>query len=95
MLYQMVTAYFPTTIKKYKYGTGEIPFRNIDWKHLENEGFLVKDLIIKCLQMNPKDRITAKDALKHQWFDNLNNLTNSTKIETIKIEEEDDGDYFK
>jgi serine/threonine protein kinase len=49
-------------------GTGDIPFRQIDWKHLDNEGFYIKDLIVKCLKMEPKERITAKEALSHQWF---------------------------
>ena len=64
----MVTAYLPTSIKKYKYGTGDIPFRNVDWKHLENEGCELKDLIIKCLQLDPKNRLTANECLSHPWL---------------------------
>jgi len=54
-------------------GSGDIPFRPVDWKHLENDGLYLKDLIVHCLKLNPKERITAKDALKHPWLTgNLN-----------------------
>ena len=40
MLYEMSTAYKPTAVKNYKYGSGPIPFRNVDWrkrnKHLQD-----------------------------------------------------------
>ncbi len=52
-------------------GSGDIPFRNIDWKHLENDGILLKDLIKKCLVMNPQDRITAKEAIAHDWLEGV------------------------
>ena len=65
----MAVAYFPTDIKKYQYGTGAIPFREKDWSHLNfNE---VKDLIEMCLKIDPKERITAEDSLKHPWFKNI------------------------
>lgn len=66
-LYQMATAYFPTAIKNYKYGSGPIPFRAVDWKYFDFAK--LKDLIIRCLEMNPENRITAKEALNHQWFE--------------------------
>jgi len=47
-------------------GSGPIPFRTQDWKHLD---FLnIKDLIEKCLQYEPSNRINAKDALQHPWI---------------------------
>ncbi len=63
----MAVAYFPTAIKQYRYGTGPIPFRNLDWKHFE---FVkLKNLIEGCLEMDPAKRFTAKDALNHEWFE--------------------------
>lgn len=66
-LYQMATAYFPTAIKQYKYGSGPIPFRKTDWSSFDFE--LLKDLIEHCLIIEPCDRITAAQALNHAWFD--------------------------
>lgn len=66
-LYQMAVAYMPTAIKQYKYGTGPIPFRKIDWNSFNFP--LVRDLIESCLQMKPEDRISAADALQHPWFE--------------------------
>jgi calcium-dependent protein kinase len=62
----MAVAYFPTDFKKYQYGSGPIPFREKDWKSFNLP--VISDLIIKCLQMDPEKRITAKEALKHPWF---------------------------
>ena len=63
----MASAYFPTAIKQYKYGTGPIPFRAQDWKDFEFAK--LKSLIEGCLEMNPQKRLTAKDALNHEWFE--------------------------
>lgn len=68
-LYKMAVAYFPSDIKKYKYGTGPIPFRENDWSSFDFN--LLKDLIEKCLQYDPSKRISSKEALKHPWFDTL------------------------
>lgn len=67
-LYKLAVAYFPTDIKKYKYGQGKIPFRDIDWEEFTSYN-LIKDLIEKCLEYEPSKRITAKEALNHPWFD--------------------------
>lgn len=66
-LYQMAVAYFPTAIKQYKYGKGPLPFRAVDWKGYDFDK--VKDLIEKCLQVEPANRISAVEALNHPWFD--------------------------
>jgi serine/threonine protein kinase len=68
-LYKMTVAYFPTDIKKYQYGSGPIPFREKDWNTVNfNE---MRSLIEACLEINPEKRITAKEALRHKWFDSL------------------------
>ena len=33
VLYEMATAYKPTAVKSYKYGSGPVPFRNVDWRN--------------------------------------------------------------
>ena len=32
VLYELATAYKPTAVRNYKYGSGPIPFRNVDWR---------------------------------------------------------------
>lgn len=64
----MAVAYFPTAIKKYVYGSGPIPFRQCDWKNFDGRENL-QDLIKKCLQMKPDDRISVQEAFNHPWFD--------------------------
>ena len=32
VLYELAAAYKPTAVKNYKYGSGPIPFRNVDWR---------------------------------------------------------------
>lgn len=65
-LYQMAVAYLPTALKGYKYGSGPIPFRVCDWADFDLE--IIRDLIVRCLDINPENRITAKQALEHDWF---------------------------
>jgi len=60
MLYEMCTAYKPTKLANYRYGSGPIPFRDRDWKKYDVN---IKDLIMKCLEMNPEKRINSIDAL--------------------------------
>ena len=63
----MATAYFPTAIKKYRYGSGPIPFRGVDWKYFDLPK--IQDLIERCLEIDPAKRINVKDALNHEWFE--------------------------
>ena len=65
MLYEMCTAYRPTDLKNYKYGSGPIPFKEQDWKKLEHKGSIVQDLIMKCLEPNPRKRILPSEAIQH------------------------------
>ena len=43
------------------------PFIDLNGKQIDE----VKDLIEGCLQIDPLKRITAREALKHSWFDSL------------------------
>ena len=63
----MAVAYLPTAIKQYRYGKGPIPFRSCDWSEYDFNN--LKDLIENCLQIDPKNRISAYDALNHPWFE--------------------------
>lgn len=49
IIYEMSVGYKPTQVKNYKYGSGPIPFRPRDWKHLSCQGETVQDLIQRCL----------------------------------------------
>ncbi len=64
----MSAGYLPTALNRYKYGSGgPIPFFDAHWKDFQNGG-LIKDLIIKCLKLEPGERISAVKALEHPWF---------------------------
>jgi serine/threonine protein kinase len=65
VLYKMAVAYKPTQIAGYKYGTGPIPYRKIDWKKRSPE---LQDLVTKLLEFDPEKRVSAKEALQHPWF---------------------------
>ncbi len=66
-LYQMAVAYLPTAIKQYRYGSGPLPYRKVDWSTFKFEQ--LKDLIDNCVQMKPEKRITAREAMLHPWFE--------------------------
>ncbi len=66
MLYEMCTAYKPTKLLNYRYGSGPIPFRDRDWR---KHNKLIQDLISKCLEMDPDKRISSGDALQHPWLE--------------------------
>ena len=66
-------------VKKGVYDTNELR-----WKNASEE---VKDLIEKLLIYDPRKRLTAKEALKHEWFKKMNSnalYSNITKNEIIK-----------
>jgi len=65
MLYEMCTAYRPTVLKNYRYGSGPIPFRERDWRKLDHKGAIVQDLITKCLEFDPSKRILPSEAIQH------------------------------
>ena len=44
---------------------GKIEFEKDIWKNISSEA---KDLVKKCLNVNPKKRITPIKALQHNWF---------------------------
>lgn len=46
VLYELATAYKPTAVKNYKYGSGPIPFRNVDWRKRNRN---LQELIESCM----------------------------------------------
>lgn len=44
---------------------GQYEFHSPYWDNISNEA---KDLIKKLLVVNPKQRLTAKEAMEHDWF---------------------------
>lgn len=64
-LYKMCCAYRPNQVKDYTYGSGPIPFRQIDWDHRTPE---LVDIITQMLQYDPAKRISSEDALNHPWL---------------------------
>lgn len=48
---------------------GEVQFPPKYWDKISGEA---KDLVIKMLNKDPRQRINAKEALNHPWFTNEN-----------------------
>ena len=66
-------------VKKGVYNTSDIR-----WKNASKE---VKDLIEKLLIFDPRKRLTAKEALEHEWFKKMKSnilYSNITKNEIVK-----------
>jgi calcium/calmodulin-dependent protein kinase I len=70
VFYQLCVAYLPTAVRGYRYDSGPIPFRARDWRHLDEQGSIAQDLILKCLNLDPTQRISATEALNHGFFKN-------------------------
>ena len=69
LLYEFCTAYKPTQVRKFSYSDGPIPFVKRDWQRFDEEYCtLVQELIQKCLTVEPEKRLTAAEALQHDWF---------------------------
>mmetsp|Transcript_5288 Transcript_5288/g.6156 ORF Transcript_5288/g.6156 Transcript_5288/m.6156 type:complete len:327 (+) Transcript_5288:171-1151(+) len=47
---------------------GKYKFRHDDWSMISDEG---KDFVRSLIKRNPKERMTAKQALEHPWIQNL------------------------
>ena len=46
-----------------------VEFKDGEWERISDN---VKDLIIKCLEKNPEERITIDEFIEHPWFKILN-----------------------
>ena len=64
-LYEMSTAYKPTAVRNFSYGSGPLPFLPRDWRKRNKQ---LQHLITACMEMDPNERISAYDALNHPWF---------------------------
>ena len=60
---------------------GKLNLEGNDWTKISNEA---KDLIIKLLEKNPKNRITAIEALKHPWIVKYSIKSNTALNPNIK-----------
>lgn len=68
VLYELATTYKPTQVKGFKYGTAPIPFVKSDWRKRKVS---LQDLVKRCLEMDPAKRLTAAEALDHEWFGDI------------------------
>ena len=71
LLYVFMSGYLPFQGENrndvfYKIQNGKYHFNHAEFKEVSPE---VIDLIQKLLVVNPKDRLSAGDALKHKWFE--------------------------
>lgn len=41
---------------------------NSNWLVLLDQDYLLKDLVLKCLEFNPKEWIDSPSVLKHSYF---------------------------
>lgn len=87
VLYEMAVGYHPKKIMHLQLPklTEKIPYFK---KHWVNKDPLLLELIKKCLQTNPADRITAEEALSHAYF------LHDDEIESLGSKEDDDV-YWK
>ena len=67
----MLSDSYPFSFKNLEYNilNEKLDFPDKYWGHISNEA---KDLIKKLLCKSFTNRITAKDALKHPWFNIIN-----------------------
>lgn len=67
LLHEMAVAYKPQFLSK---AEGRVSYRDQDWRTLEGKRDL-QDLISHCLRGDPRDRLTARDALAHEYYSTL------------------------
>ena len=83
VLYEMAVGYHPKKIKHLQLPmlTDRIPYFKKHW--IGKDPNLI-DLIKRCLQTKPADRITAEEALSHPFF------MHDDEIEEIDSDDEED-----
>ena len=67
VLYEMAVGYKPKKIKHLNLPqiAEGIPYFKKNWVQKDSQ---LVDLIRRCLQQNPEERITSEEALKHPYF---------------------------
>ena len=73
ILYYMFTGCYPFMGKEEdeiedKIINEPVEFKDGEWEVISDK---VKDLIRKCLEKNPEERITIDDFINHPWFNNI------------------------
>jgi calcium-dependent protein kinase len=59
---------------------GNFSFAESDWKNVTDDA---KDVVRGCLKMEPKERLTPEQALKHQWFSAMEGHVSSESVAGI------------
>jgi calcium/calmodulin-dependent protein kinase I len=89
ILYTMLSGYLPFNEESNqelfdKIKSGDYSFPSPDWDNISD---MAKDLIRRCLLVNPSERITASDMLKHPWILGENIPRNNMPDVASKIRE--------
>ena len=62
--------------------TSEISFDSTKWENVSEDAI---DFIKRCMEKSPENRLSAKDALNHQWFSHLLKETHNEKYLCSKV----------
>jgi calcium-dependent protein kinase len=68
LIYFILTKMMPVPDSFNSEANTENNYENINYEDLSNRSELVRELIKKCMELKPEERVTLKDLKKDKWF---------------------------